>query len=157
MKRFILNKKGRGFRGIRMGLKELFTRMVAGGPSNVGVTDTEDYVRLEPESEFGAGLNAPERYVSVYKLRGFSDVDGCTTQLSDGNIVLLDIKPLADRSVTELKHAIDEIKDICLAMGSDIAGIGENHLILTPPNVKILRTKGEGFETTMNRIRSRIA
>jgi SepF-like predicted cell division protein (DUF552 family) len=139
-----------------MGLKELFTRIVAGGSSNAGVVDTENYVRLEPESEFAAGLNAPERYVSVYKLRGFSDVDGCTAQLSDGNIVLLDIKPLADRSVTELKHAIDEIKDICVSMGSDIAGIGENHLILTPPNVKILKTKEEGFETTMNRIRSRI-
>jgi SepF-like predicted cell division protein (DUF552 family) len=140
-----------------MSLKDFLTKMVTGGPSGGHPTDTSDYIRLEPLEEFATGLGAPERYVSVYKLRGFSDVDGCTAQLSDGNIVLLDIKPLAERSVSELKHAIDEIKDICVAMGSDIAGIGENHLILTPPNVKILRTKGEGFESTMNRIRSRIA
>jgi SepF-like predicted cell division protein (DUF552 family) len=140
-----------------MGLKEFLTKMVTGEPASGSVIDMEDYVRLEPVEDFATGINAPERYVSVYKLRGFSDVDGCTAQLSDGNIVLLDIKPLADRSVTELKHAIDEIKDTCDSMGAEIAGIGENHLILTPPNVKILRTKGDGFERTMRRIRNQMA
>jgi SepF-like predicted cell division protein (DUF552 family) len=140
-----------------MSLKEFLTKMVTGESIGGRIPNIEEYVRIEPEEEFATGINAPERYVSVYKLRGFSDVDGCTSQLSDGNIVLLDIKPLADRSVTELKHAIDEIKDICLSMGSDIAGIGENHLILTPPNVKILRTKGDAFESSMRRIRDQIA
>jgi SepF-like predicted cell division protein (DUF552 family) len=140
-----------------MSLKEFLTKMVTGESMGGRIPNIEEYVRIEPEEEFATGINAPERYVSVYKLRGFSDVDGCTSQLSDGNIVLLDIKPLADRSVTELKHAIDEIKDICLSMGSDIAGIGENHLILTPPNVKILRTKGDAFESSMRRIRDQIA
>ncbi len=139
-----------------MGLKEFLTKLVTGEPVTGQISDLEDYVRLEPEEEFATGINAPERYVSVYKLRGFSDVDGCTGQLSEGNIVLLDIKPLADRSVTELRHAIEEIKEICASMGSDIAGIGENHLILTPPNVKILRTKGDGFESTMKRIREQM-
>ncbi len=59
--------------------------------------------------------------------------------------------------MTELKHAIDEIKDLCFSMGADIAGIGENHLILTPTNVKIKKTREEGFENTMQRIRSRVA
>ena len=140
-----------------MGLKELLTKLVTGESAGGQVADTNDYVRLEPEADFATGLDAPERYVSVFKLRGFSDVDGCTGQLSEGNIILLDIKPLADRSLTELKHAIDEIKDICISMGADIAGIGENHLILTPPNVKILRTKGDSFESSMKRIRERIA
>jgi SepF-like predicted cell division protein (DUF552 family) len=140
-----------------MDLREFLAKIVTGETSGGHVTDIEDFVRLEPEEEFATGINAPERYVSVYKLRGFSDVDGCTAQLSEGNIVLLDIKPLSDRSMTELKHAIDEIKDICVSMGSDIAGIGENHLILTPPNVKILRTKGDGFDRTMKRIRNQIA
>jgi SepF-like predicted cell division protein (DUF552 family) len=140
-----------------MGLKEILTKLVTGETTTRVSTNVEEYVRMEAEADFATGLNAPERYVSVYKLRGFSDVDGCTGQLSEGNIVLLDIKPLAERSVTELKHAIDEIKDICVSMGADIAGIGENHLILTPPNLKILRSKGDGFESTMKRIKNRIA
>jgi SepF-like predicted cell division protein (DUF552 family) len=140
-----------------MDLKEFLAKIVTGETARGHITDIQDFVRLEPEEEFATGINAPERYVSVYKLRGFSDVDGCTAQLSEGNIVLLDIKPLSDRSMTELKHAIDEIKDICVSMGADIAGIGENHLILTPPNVKILRTKGDGFDRTMKRIRNQIA
>lgn len=138
-----------------MGLKEFLTKLVTGESAGGQVTDMSGFVRLEPIEEGGSGMSAPERYVNVFKLRGFSDVDTCTAQLSEGNLVLLDIKPLADRSVTELKHAIDEIKDICLSMGSDIAGIGDTHLILTPPNVKILRTKGDAFERTMKRIQSR--
>ncbi|MBU2560188.1 cell division protein SepF, partial [archaeon] len=63
-------------------------------------------------------------------------------------------QPLADRSSKELKHAVDELKDICLSMGGDIAGISENHLIMTPPNVKIERTpdtRDEKFAATMAR------
>lgn len=138
-----------------MGIKEFLTRMVSGESSGGQITKADDYARLEPEGNGGFESSTLERYVSVYKLRGFSDVDGCTSQLSDGNIVLLDIQPLAERSINELKHAIDEIKELCEAMGSDIAGIGENHLILTPPNIRILRSKGDGFERTMQRIQNR--
>ncbi len=138
-----------------MGIKEFLTRMVSGESSGGQITKADDYVRLEPEGNGDFTSGALERYVSVYKLRGFSDVDGCTGQLSEGNIVLLDIQPLAERSMNELKHAIDEIKELCEAMGADIAGIGENHLILTPPNIKILRSKGDGFEMAMQRIQHR--
>jgi len=140
-----------------MGLKEFLTRLVTGEQTPATVTELSEYVRLEPEEEYAAGLAAPERYVSVYKLRGFSDVDGCTGQLSEGNIVLLDIRPLADRSTMELKHAIDEIKETCLSMGADIAGIGENHLILTPPNMKILRSRSGAFESAMEKLQDRVA
>ncbi len=140
-----------------MGLKELLGKISGGGEH--ASASVEDYVELqipEGETRFVGGVG---RLVKVLKLKGYSDVDSMARELSDGNIVILDVKPLAERSVNELKHAVDEIKEICTSMGGDIAGLSEYHLILTPPNVKIERSaesKAEDFEDTMERVRTRM-
>jgi SepF-like predicted cell division protein (DUF552 family) len=135
-----------------MGIKEWLSKLSgAGQPEEVG----EDYAELEiPEG--AAQFEIPARYVKVCKLKGFADIDVSARELSEGNIVILDIKPLAERSMNELRHAVDEMKDICISMGGDIAGLSEYHLILTPPNVKIERSpesKSEDFEEAMERVR----
>jgi SepF-like predicted cell division protein (DUF552 family) len=135
-----------------MGIKGFFNKLLGtDGPEGVG----NDYLELDGGGEF-VQFDTPSRYIKVCKLKGFADIDISARELSEGNIVIMDIKPLADRNMKELKHAVDEIKDICLSMGGDIAGITEYHLILTPPNVKIERSseaKGESFGDTMERIR----
>ena len=113
-----------------------------------------DYLELEEGGEF-VQFDTPARYIKVCKLKGFADIDISARELSEGNIVIVDIQPLADRSVKELKHAVDEMKDICLSMGGDIAGITEYHLILTPPNIKIERyqdSMDEKFGDTVERV-----
>lgn len=137
-----------------MGLKDIFGKISGGGEA--ASAKLEDYVELQiPESEarFAGGMG---KLVKVLKLKGYSDVDSMARELSDGNIVILDVKPLAERSMTELKHAVDEIKEICLSMGGDIAGLSDYHLILTPPSVKIERSaesRAEDFEDTMERVK----
>lgn len=135
-----------------MGIKGFFNKLLGtDAPEGVG----NDYLELDGGGEF-VQFDTPSRYIKVCKLKGFADIDISARELSEGNIVIMDIKPLADRNMKELKHAVDEIKDICLSMGGDIAGITEYHLILTPPNVKIERSseaKGESFGDTMERIR----
>jgi SepF-like predicted cell division protein (DUF552 family) len=114
-----------------------------------------DYLELEEGGEY-VQFDTPSRYIKVCKLKGFADIDVSARELSEGNIVIVDIRPLADRSTKELKHAIDEMKDICLSMGGDIAGITEYHLIMTPPNVKIERSpesRDEKFAETMEKVR----
>jgi SepF-like predicted cell division protein (DUF552 family) len=118
---------------------------------------TEDYIEVEVEE--GTSVQAVTgRIVKVCKLKGFADVDMGARELSAGNVVILDIKPLAERSMNELRHAIDEIKDITVSMGGDIAGLSEYHLILTPPGMRIERsaeTKRKEFEETLDRIRAK--
>ncbi len=138
-----------------MGIREFFGRLRGWQEQK---SEIKDYVELQVQTE-GRTLG-PERYVKVCKLKGFSDVDTTASELGEGNIVILDIKPLADRSATELKHAVDEIKDICTSMGGDIAGLSEYHLIMTPPSVKIERStesKAETFEGAMERVRKRMS
>jgi hypothetical protein len=139
-----------------MGIRDFLSRII-GGAEHKEASPAEEYVELQiPEGEYKA--QAPSRFVKVCKLKGFADVDAVVRELGDGNIVVLDIKPLAERSMNELKHAVDEVKDICLSVGGDIAGLSEYHLIITPPGIKIERapgTRAEGFEATIEKIRKR--
>ncbi len=140
-----------------MGVKEIFGKL--SGSEGVGASGLDDYVELtieEGESRF----IGPERYLKVFKLKGFVDVDAAARELGDGNIVIMDIKPLAERSMNELRHAVDEMKDLCVSMGGDIAGISEYHLIMTPPTIRIERShesRAEDFEATMERVRKKMS
>lgn len=134
-----------------MGFKEVIDRL-AGGSKVKSAPTIEEYLELEVEKGYETAIEAPERYVKVCRLKGFADVDESARELSDGNIVILDIKPLAERSLNELKHAVEEMKDVTISMGGDIAGLSEYHLILTPPNLRIQRTAGESFESAMERV-----
>lgn len=139
-----------------MGLRDFLDRII-GGSEYRESSSVEDYVELEiPKGEYGT--SAPSRFVKVCKLKGFADVDTVVRELGEGNIVVLDIRPLAERSMTELKHAVDEVKDICLSVGGDIAGLSEYNLIITPSGIKIDRapgTRAGDFEATMEKIRKR--
>ncbi|MEE9474267.1 MAG: cell division protein SepF [Candidatus Hydrothermarchaeaceae archaeon] len=136
-----------------MGIKD-FLNKLSGAESTEGVSG--DYLELDEGGEF-VQFDTPSRYVRVCKLKGFADIDISARELSEGNIVIIDIKPLADRSMNELKHAVEEMREICISMGGDIAGITEYHLILTPPNVKIERSesRGDSFEKTIEKVRQK--
>jgi SepF-like predicted cell division protein (DUF552 family) len=136
-----------------MQIKGFLDKLLGVGTEKEGIGD--DYLELDEGGEF-VQFDTPSRYIKVCKLKGFADIDVSARELSEGNIVIMDIQPLADRSTKELKHAVDEMKDICLSMGGDIAGITEYHLIMTPPNVKIERspeTREEKFAETMGKVK----
>lgn len=136
-----------------MQIKGFLDKLLGVGTKEGDISD--DYLELDEGGEY-VQFDTPSRYIKVTKLKGFADIDVSARELSEGNIVIVDIQPLADRSTKELKHAIDEMKDICLSMGGDIAGITENHLIMTPPNVKIERaaeTSEERFAETMDKVK----
>jgi SepF-like predicted cell division protein (DUF552 family) len=136
-----------------MSIKGFLDKLLGVGAEEEGVSD--DYLELDEGGEY-VQFDTPSRYIKVTKLKGFADIDISARELSEGNVVIVDIRPLADRSAKELKHAIDELKDICLSMGGDIAGITEFHLIMTPPNVKIERspeTSAEKFTQTMEKVK----
>lgn len=139
-----------------LGFKELIEK-ISGGEEYKSSFVSGDYTELKFGDEI-AETPAVERAVKVCKMKGFADVDTTAQELADGNIVILDIKPLAERSMNELKHAVEEMKSVCLSMGGDIAGISEYHLIMTPPTVKIERAGGkrDEFERTMERVQSRV-
>ena len=78
-----------------------------------------------------------------FTLEDFSDVKEILDVLRDGyTIVLINIKPLRDKDLVELKRAINKLKKTVDALQGDIAGFGEDYIAVTPSFAKIYRAKG---------------
>jgi len=78
-----------------------------------------------------------EIYIKSMPLSSAGDVHRVVEELKKGNIVIINVQPLANKDAVELKKAIEQLKGICEGIGGDIAGICEERVIVTPPYVKI--------------------
>jgi len=78
--------------------------------------------------------------VRPFVLTDFNDVKEIVDTFREGNMIaMINIAPLKEKDMIELKRAINKIKKTCDAIEGDLAGIGENYLVATPKFVKIFR------------------
>jgi SepF-like predicted cell division protein (DUF552 family) len=80
-------------------------------------------------------------YVKAYPLRDPTDVPRVKAEIIEGNILIVKITPIAKRSVEETKSAISELVDFIKSIQGDIARLGEERIVMTPPTVKVWRGK----------------
>lgn len=111
-------------------------------------SDTEDvedeYVELDTQSHDESKAKV---IVRSYALTDFADVKPVLDALRDGyTIALLNIKPLKDKDIIELKRAINKLKKTCDAIDGDIAGFSDDYLVLTPNFAQIYREKKESVK-----------
>jgi SepF-like predicted cell division protein (DUF552 family) len=57
-------------------------------------------------------------------------------------IALINIRPLKEKDLVELKRAINKLKKTCDAIAGDIAGFGEDYIVATPEFASVFRSKG---------------
>jgi len=81
-------------------------------------------------------------YVKAYPLRDSTDVPKIKAEIIEGNILIVKISPIAKRSVEETKLAINELVDFIKSIQGDIARLGEERIVMTPPTVKVWRGRG---------------
>ena len=76
----------------------------------------------------------------------FADIDGyrqipdLSNLIYEGNVIVLDFTPIANDDL-ELKRTITELKRVVEDINGDIAGIGQNLLIVTPKGMNIDKKK----------------
>jgi len=80
-----------------------------------------------------------EVYVKPMTMRGLQNIQEIVQELKHGNIVIVNIAQLINNNPAEAKRAIDQLKGTCKGLGGDLAGIGEDRLLITPSFVKIWR------------------
>jgi len=78
-------------------------------------------------------------YVKAFPLREPTDVPRIKAEIIEGNILIVKITPLAKRSVEETKSAISELVEFVKSIQGDIARLGEERIVMTPPTVKVWR------------------
>jgi len=89
----------------------------------------EDYLEIDTEA-VGA---KPKVLVKPFTIREFSDVKKVLDSLREGyTIALVNIRPLKDKDLIELKRVVNKLKKTCDAIEGDIAGFGEDWVVATP-------------------------
>ena len=97
------------------------------------------YVELDSDS--GSHSRA-KITVRPFVLEDFENVKPILDCLREGTtIALVNIKPLKDKDLIELKRAINKLKKTCDAIDGDIAGFGENWIAAVPAFAFIHRGK----------------
>ncbi|MCK5150138.1 cell division protein SepF [Candidatus Pacearchaeota archaeon] len=93
----------------------------------------EEYLEIDLEKE----EKENKVLVKLFALRKYDDVTEILNSLREGyTIAIIDIKVLRQDSI-ELKRAISKIKKTTDALEGNIAGFGENMVIVTPSFAKI--------------------
>lgn len=88
----------------------------------------------------------PPIYVKAFPLQELDDVETIKEEVRTGNILIIRITPLAKKSVDETKLVITELTDHVKAIGGDIARLGEERIVITPPGVRIWRREAAATE-----------
>ncbi len=86
--------------------------------------------------------NSTQILVRPYTIDDFSDIKPILDALREGyTIALINIRPLKDRDLIELKRVINKLKKTCDAIDGDIAGFGDDYIVVTPGFARIFRDK----------------
>jgi len=115
--------------GDTMVLERLFGR----GMAELG---EEQYIELDTAAVESPGGKIP---IKVDKITDFADSDRIQKAVRDGAIVIVKIKSLKEKDLSELKRAIDKLRKTCVALNGDIAGIDEDWIILCPSFAHVAR------------------
>lgn len=85
------------------------------------------------EIDLGKEVKKSKVMVHPFVLKSFEDITPILNSLREGyTIAVIDIKPLRAKDIIELKRAISKIKKTADALEGNIAGFGENIIIVTP-------------------------
>ena len=101
-----------------------------------------EYIDLA-EMEFpdeAAALSGARSVVKVAEINGYDDLSEITSELYNGNILVIDFTMMANDDL-ELKRVIGELKSVSKDTGGDVAGVSKNILMATPGGIKISRKK----------------
>lgn len=107
----------------------------------------EDYVEIDTDMDKGPKARV---LVRPFFIEDFSDIKPALDALREGTtIALINIKPLKDKDIIELKRAVNKLKKTCDAIEGDIAGFGEDWIVVTPGFAQIHRTtQTENLQST---------
>jgi len=76
-------------------------------------------------------------YLKAITIRDPSDIHSIKEDIKKEMILILRVTPLAQKDVNELRKVVEDLYKIAKDSGADIARLGEERIIITPPDVKI--------------------
>ena len=88
----------------------------------------------ESSEQEGGGM-----LLKALQLRSAEDLRSIQEDVAKRTIVILRVTPLAQKSVEDLKTVVEQLYEFATSIGGDIARLGEERIVITPPGVRIWR------------------
>ena len=81
-----------------------------------------------------------EIYIRVATLTSLTQLPELKREIFKGNIIMLDVSGMKNDKLT-MNRALKDLKEVTIDMKGDIAGIGEQWVVVTPTAIKVDRTR----------------
>lgn len=120
---------------------------------HAGEQPAEAPIALEPQPEPEQPVESPSEepqapvehtskiYLKAMPLKELTDVENVKEAVTNGNIIILRITPLAGKSIEDVKKAVNDLFEFSESVGGDIARLGEERVVICPKTVRIWREK----------------
>lgn len=103
-----------------------------------GKTENPEYIEID----LGAEARKNKVLIKPFVLKKFEDTTEILNALREGyTIAVIDIRPLKQKDIIELKRSVAKIKKTIEALEGEIAGFGENIVIATPSFAEVYKPK----------------
>ncbi len=121
-------------------MKDTFKKLFSGLRGNDIPDDVaDDYVEIDAQANIGPKARV---LVRPFIITDFADIKPALDSLREGyTIALLNIRPLKEKDIIELKRAVNKLKKTCDAIEGDIAGFGEDWIVVTPSFAQVYRSQ----------------
>ncbi len=98
----------------------------------------ESSLTAEGAEESGSPENG-DMLLKALQLRNAEDLQKIQQDVAHRTIIILRVTPLAQKSVEDLKSVVEQLYEFVTSIGGDIARLGEERIVITPPGVRIWR------------------
>jgi uncharacterized protein len=78
-------------------------------------------------------------YLKAITLRDQSDIAVVKEDIKKHMILIIRVTPLAQKDLDQLRKIVEDLYSYTQSAGGDIARLGEERIVITPPGVKIWR------------------
>lgn len=78
-------------------------------------------------------------YLKAITLRDHTDIAVVKEDIKNHMILIIRVTPLAQKDLEELRKVVENLYSYTQSTGGDIARLGEERIVITPPGVKIWR------------------
>ncbi len=105
-------------------------------------TDDGDEIVEDDFVELDAKMSEKDRKVVIRAetLQEFDDVENVQEHLRNDHIVWVNITPLKERDMTNLKRAVKRLKKTVKSIDGDMAGVDEEWIVVCPSYAEIARS-----------------
>lgn len=80
-----------------------------------------------------------KNFLKAVALSNLSQLDNVKNDVGSGGVLIVKLTELAVKSLDDVVRGVNELIDFADSIGGDIARLGEERIVICPPNVKIWR------------------